>query len=150
MQDFSKTKYPTLSKKLSILQGMNQKRAMSFPNSMLRSELMRNKVNVTDSMKILAYIDSELTQFSKTSKVYARWISDVKIMGNDKKQKALLKVGEEERAFYEKMPTALEIRTRIRYKDRSVEYQTLKLGIEYNKWLFKYIDSIDSNYSNKK
>ncbi|MFV0473263.1 MAG: hypothetical protein ACK5MQ_03525 [Pikeienuella sp.] len=43
---------------------------------------------------------------------------------------------------YKKFPSAQEIRTRYKHRNQSKEYQDLKIAIEYNKWLYKYLKAM--------
>lgn len=126
---------------LNTLQEKNQKNAKRYSMNMLRSELMRNKLTVTESMKVLTYIDPTLTHLSRASKVYAKWLKKASVMDKSKKAKALDIVPATERGEYEKMATALEIRTRFKFRDKTEEYQSMKVGVEYNKWLVKFMES---------
>lgn len=137
----SVTEYQTLENKLEVLQNLNQAYAKEYSNSMLRSEIMRNKLSVTESMKVLIHIDPKLTHLSRASKVYAKWLKEENVMDKSKKLKALGVIPADKQALYENMPSALEIRTRYKFENKPVEYQTLKVGVEYNKWLFKFMGS---------
>lgn len=131
----------TLQNKLTVLQEINQTNAKRYSMNMLRSELMRNKLTIAESMKVLIYIDPTLTHLSRASKVYAKWLKQTSIMDKSKKDKALDIVPASERVKYEKMATALEIRTRFKFRDKTSEYQSMKVGVEYNKWLVKFMES---------
>lgn len=136
-----KTVNETLKNKVKVLQEMNQKYSNKYKKSMLRSELMRNRLSVAESMKVLKYIDEELTHLSRASKVYAKWLKEENVMETSKKAKALDIIPTSERSKYEKMPTAIEIRTRFKFQDKPTEYQDMKVSVEYNKWLFKFMES---------
>lgn len=136
-----KTVNETLENKVKVLQEMNQKYSNKYKKSMLRSELMRNRLSVAESMKVLKYIDEELTHLSRASKVYAKWLKEENVMETSKKAKALDIIPTSERSKYEKMPTAIEIRTRFKFQDKPTEYQDMKVSVEYNKWLFKFMES---------
>lgn len=126
---------------LETLQNLNQAYAKDYSNSMLRSELMRRKLKVIDSMNVIKYIDSSLNHLSRASKVYAKWLAEAGVLNIENKQKALNKIPEDQRCEYEKMPTALEIRTRLKFKNKAAEYQDMKVGVEYNKWLYKFMEN---------
>lgn len=138
------TEHQTLENKLEVLQNLNQAYAKDYSNSMLRSELMRRKLKVFDCMNVIKYIDSSLNHLSRASKVYAKWLAEAGVLNIKNKQKALNKIPEEKRSEYEKMPTALEIRTRYKFEDKSTEYQDMKVGVEYNKWLYKFMENDDA------
>ncbi|WOO88704.1 hypothetical protein R2F61_07405 [Mollicutes bacterium LVI A0078] len=129
---------------LETLQNLNQAYAKDYSNSMLRSELMRRRLKVIDCMNVIKYIDSSLNHLSRASKVYAKWLAKAGVLSVENKQKALNKIPEDKRSEYEKMPTALEIRTRYKFEDKPTEYQDMKVGVEYNKWLYKFMENDDA------
>lgn len=124
---------------LETLRKLNQSAAMNYQKSMLRSELMRRKLKVIDSVKVINFIDPNLTHLSRASKAYAKWLECSDVLSTDKKNEALKKVPSEVRNEFEKYTTALEIRTRLRFTNKSIEYQDMKVGVEINKWFHKFM-----------
>lgn len=131
----------TLESKLILLQEMNQKKANAYTYNKLQSEIMRKGLKVNNTMKVLKYIDPSLTQLSKASKVYVKWLKEESVFNTEKRNKALGLIPDKYQEEFKKYPTALEIRTRYKHGKKNTQYQNMKLGIEYNKWLYKFMES---------
>lgn len=124
---------------LDTLRKLNQSAAKKYSQSMLRSELMRRKLKVIDSMKVINFIDPSLTHLSRASKAYAKWLEYSEVLSIEKKKEALKKVPIEKLDMYKNYATGIEIRTRLRFADKSIEYQNMKVGVEINKWFHKFM-----------
>lgn len=104
MTKTKKTKEEIINSELEHLRSSNINSVLCYDKTMLRSSINRNKLLLMPTLQIIKYIDPTLKHTSPAPRVYVEWLVKKDVMSLEKKERALLKVNDEELEAYKNIP----------------------------------------------
>lgn len=126
----------------SKLQYLNLKctQALSeLETEVLSIQCQNHKISSLPVVQILQYILPKVKQTTRVPTILVDWIMDDGILKSNSRNKYLNKIPEEQRKKYQKYKVGREIKVRYRFRNETKRYQEMRLAINYNKALYKYL-----------